>query len=303
MSASSGPGQEVRADPAQGAGAAQADARALAARGVLCVRAGNPGPLTLTGTNTWLRRARSGVGGGPGPAARAPPARVCSTRSTSAAGSAGSRSRTITPTTPRPWRRCASPHPAPLAAATPRRGRACSPRACASARSRRLPRPGTPPITSRSWAPARASRGDAVLGAGSVFVSPVPRSDGGYLRGARATAHARGLRRPDLPRARPVRCGRRRRSSRSTSPTASTARTRLIAALADGRRTVERAARRGLVRTCRSRCGAPPRRRSRRTSTSSRRSRPCRRAWSGRDSSRRSGEGAGRGPGGGGTGR
>ena len=99
--------------------------------------------------------------------------------------------------------------------------------------------------------------GDAVLGPGSVFVSPYPGAMSGYLPALERLRMRDGLRRP-LPRSRPAGVGSARASSRSTSPTASTARTRLIAALGEGRRTRRRAARRGLARRAARRCARGP---------------------------------------------
>lgn len=54
MSTSHPPGPQVASGAASRAGAAGSDGEQLAGHDILCVRAPNPGPLTLTGTNTWL---------------------------------------------------------------------------------------------------------------------------------------------------------------------------------------------------------------------------------------------------------
>ena len=64
----------------------------------------------------------------------------------------------------------------------------------------------------------------------------------------------------------------------------------LIVALGEGHRSVQDLLATRLVRTCPSRCAAPPRSRSRRTWTSSRKSRYCRAGWSVRGSKGANGE-------------
>jgi glyoxylase-like metal-dependent hydrolase (beta-lactamase superfamily II) len=180
MSASSGSGQEVRVGPAGDAGE-QADAQALATREIVCVRAENPGALTLTGTNTWVLgrdpawvvdpgplldshlrgvldaiEERGGLGG----------IALTHDHHDHAEAVAALRER----------------HPAPLAA-----GRGEADVALAGGiRIGPLEAVATPGHAADHFAFVGAGAcftGDAVLGAGSVFVSPEPGAMAGYLHG------------------------------------------------------------------------------------------------------------------------
>ena len=73
----------------------------LADHDIARVRADNPSPYTLDGTNTWVIGPRSGLGGRSRAGAGRAPRRGRAPRSSAAAARAGSRSRTTTRTTPR----------------------------------------------------------------------------------------------------------------------------------------------------------------------------------------------------------
>ena len=190
---------------------------------ILLVRAPNPGPLHADGHEHLGRRARPAWVVDPGPAARRAPRARCTRRSTSAAGSAAWCSRTTTRTTPRPRGALAERYPAPLAAGRGRGRRALA----EGARFGPFAAVATPGHAADHFAliaerrllhrRRRARRGQRLH-------QPLSRRDGRLPARAHAPAPARRLQRA-LPRARAARVGRRRASSRSTSPTASTART------------------------------------------------------------------------------
>ena len=166
----------------------------LDAADIALVRADNPGPFTLEGTNTWLDRARPLLGR----RSRAAGARAARrarrrARPRRAAGSAGSRSRTATPTTPAPSRallaRCGD---APVAArglgardgATSRDGDAL--RSADGDRDARATRP----ITSRSSPAARCSAATPCSGAAASSCFPDPGALSGYLAALERAAGA-----------------------------------------------------------------------------------------------------------------
>ena len=170
-----------------------------------------------------------------------------------------------------------------------RRGRHLTQRTtCASARSRRSPRRGTPPTTSRWSADGACFTGDAVLGEGSVFISPYHGAMAGYLLALDAPAHARRLQRA-VPRARAARMGCARQARGVRRPPH---RPREPADRGAGRRPTDDS-RSCWTRSgprCRSRCARSPPPRSPRIWTSSKTSRSCPRASSARGSNGPSGE-------------
>ena len=232
-----------------------------------------PGPADADGHEHLGGRARAGVGRRPGPAAGRASGAAVRRRSRRAAASAASCSRTTITTTPRPWRRCCARHPAPLAAG---RGEVDVPLGD-GARFGPFEAVATPGHASDHFAlvaEGACFTGDAVLGSGSVFISPHPRRHVRLPARAHAPAPARGLQRA-VPRARPAGVGRRTPELEEYVAHRIDRENRLIAALGEGRRTVERAARRRSGPTCPSRCARPPRRRSPPIWTSSRKSRSC----------------------------
>ena len=141
---------------------------------IVGIRAANPGPFTLTGTNSWIVGRDPAWLVDPGPALDRARRRRSSPSSSAAAAWAGSRSPTTTPITPRRspairerfparrWRR-------PAARSTSR-----SATATRSARSTSWPTPGHAPDHLAFVTGDGALTGDAVLGEGSVFISPDP---------------------------------------------------------------------------------------------------------------------------------
>ena len=155
----------------------------LATADITLVRADNPGPFTLEGTNSWLARPRSVLGRGPRARRSTPTSTGSPPTRRRAAASPASRSPTGTATT-RTGSRVCSERVGEVAGRGVGVGggdRAGWPTATPSARCARSPRPATRPTTSRSSPAARCSPGDAVLGHGSVYVAPDPGALRGYL--------------------------------------------------------------------------------------------------------------------------
>jgi glyoxylase-like metal-dependent hydrolase (beta-lactamase superfamily II) len=170
------PGQRVRGSAA---GSDPGSPPELARRGIVLIRAPNPGPMTLTGTNTWI------VGSGPawvvdpGPLVEEHVERVAA--SVSERGGLGGivlthdhgdHSGAVAALRER--------HPAPLAAG---RGEA-EVRLAEGVRFgpfEALATPGHAPDHHVVLAAGACFTGDAVLGNGSVFISPDPGAMAGYL--------------------------------------------------------------------------------------------------------------------------
>ena len=203
----------------------RSDADLLKHYDILRLRAPNPGPLTLSGTNTWVVGRRPAWVVDPGPLIEAHHGAPVRGDRERAAGSAASCSRTTTRTTPKSVRAAARA----LSRRRWRGGRGAvdvsSRRACASGR---FEPGGHLRALGRSF---RADRRRRLLhrrrGARrrQRLHRPPPRRDVPLPARADAPAHARGLQRA-LPRPRPDRVGRPRTSSKSTSTIASTASTR-----------------------------------------------------------------------------
>jgi glyoxylase-like metal-dependent hydrolase (beta-lactamase superfamily II) len=180
MSASSGSREEVPVGPAQ-AGGTHPDAQALAAREIVCVRAENPGALTLSGTNTWLLGREPAWVVDPGPLLDAHLRRLLAAIDErgglgGVALTHGHHDHSEAVAALR------EQHPAPLAAGSGEADVVLG----EGVRFGPLEAVATPGHAADHFAfvGARACfTGDAVLGAGSVFVSPEPGAMSGYLRG------------------------------------------------------------------------------------------------------------------------
>ena len=156
----------------------------LASHDILCVRAPNPGPLTLSGTNTWLVEREPTWVVDPGPADEAHVERVLA--AIAARGGLGG----IALTHDHHDHSGAvaallAKHPAPLAA-----GRAGADMALAAdARFgpfAAVPTPGHAPDHFALIARRACFTGDSVLGEGSVFISPHAGALAGYLAALQA---------------------------------------------------------------------------------------------------------------------
>ena len=215
-------------------GEASDEAARLREHGVVRLRADNPGPFTLSGTNTWL------VGSGPAyvidPGPLLPGISSASSAPwTREAGSVASPSPTITPTTARRCRPCANASPRRW----PPREAELDVRLDAGVRFGGLEAIATPGHAPDHMAFAfgrTCFTGDAVLGEGSVFVSPDPGALAGYLR--RAHPPARPRLRGVVPWSRAAGVRSRARIDGYLEHRADRER-RLLDALAEGRRSVD----------------------------------------------------------------
>jgi len=160
----------------------------LEGRGIACVRASNPGPLTLSGTNTWVLGREPAWVIDPGPAMEDHLERLCA--EIDARGGLGGVALTHDhhdhSEAVAELRR---EHPAPLAAG---RG-AVEVLLADGVRFGPLEALATPGHSSDHFALVAAGAcftGDAVLGSGSVFISPHRGAMAGYLR-ALASLRAR----------------------------------------------------------------------------------------------------------------
>jgi glyoxylase-like metal-dependent hydrolase (beta-lactamase superfamily II) len=168
-------------EPQSGPGTQASEAQRLADYDILRLRADNPGPFTLSGTNTWIVGAHPAYVIDPGPALEQHLDRLVETidRRGGLGGIALTHEHTDHAEAVAALREL---RPAPLAAAHPgadlvlRDGSRFGP-------LRAIPTPGH----SRdhfAWATEHACfTGDAVLGEGSVFVDAYPGSLAGYLQG------------------------------------------------------------------------------------------------------------------------
>ena len=191
---------------------------ALEGLDIVRVRAENPGPLHALGHQHLGRRPRPGLGRRPGPGDRTTTSTRSPPRSRRAAAPAGSRSRTTTATTSRGCWRCASGSAARGSARGATRPTCGSATVTASARWPCIPSRATRRTTWRSCAEGACFTGDAVLGEGSVFVGRGPGASTSRRSSACASSRSRSS-----ARATARRCGIRRASSTSTSPTARSA--------------------------------------------------------------------------------
>jgi glyoxylase-like metal-dependent hydrolase (beta-lactamase superfamily II) len=160
--------------------AAESQERLHAGHDVALVRAANPGPLTLTGTNTWVVGRSPAWVVDPGPLLDAHVERVC--EEVRARGGLGG----IALTHGHGDHADAAGalrerHPAPLAAA---RGEVDVVLADGARFGpfEALATPGHAPDHFALIAAGACFTGDAVLGSGSVFISPHPGAMSGYLR-------------------------------------------------------------------------------------------------------------------------
>ena len=238
---------------------------------ILLVRAPNPGPLTLTGTNSWVVGPRAGVGGRP----RAGDRRSTWSALYEAIDERGGLGGVVLTHDHQDHSEAARTlhgalSGAPLAAGA-RRGR----RRARGRRARRAVHRGGDAGARRR--PLRADRRRRLLHRRrrarrrAACSSPLPRRDVRLPARADAAAAARRLQRA-LPRARAARVGRARASSNEYVSHRIDRENRADHALGEGRRTVAGAARRGLAGRAGAAAPAGRGRRWRRTSTSSRKS-------------------------------
>ena len=185
-------------------------AELLANYDILRVRAPNPGPLTLYGHQHLGGRRGARLGHRPRAAARRRTSSGCGGHRGARRARRRRRSPTTTTTTRGRRRRCSS--------ATRRRVAAgAGPSTCRSRegarfgplRGRRHARARRRPL--RALASGACFTGDAVLGDGSVFISPYRGAMSGYLLALTRAAAARGLQRA-VPRPRAARVGRARQA-------------------------------------------------------------------------------------------
>jgi glyoxylase-like metal-dependent hydrolase (beta-lactamase superfamily II) len=159
-----------------------AEARRLAAFDVLRIRAENPGPLTLTGTNTWVVDRDPAYVIDPGPALRQHLERVVA--AIDARGGLGGIALTHDHTDHiESVNALRNVRPAPLAAA---RGGGIDVTLTPEVRFGPLtavPTPGHAPDHYALVADRVCFTGDAVLGVGSAFIAPYPGALNAYLNG------------------------------------------------------------------------------------------------------------------------
>jgi glyoxylase-like metal-dependent hydrolase (beta-lactamase superfamily II) len=156
-----------------------AEPELLSSHDILCLRAPNPGPLTLSGTNTWLVEHDPTWVVDPGPADDAHVQRVLG--AVAARGGLGGVALTHSHSDHSgAVRALLAKQPAPLAAA----GGEADVALAAGTRFgpfEALPTPGHAPDHVALIAGRACFTGDAVLGEGSVFISPDPGALAGYL--------------------------------------------------------------------------------------------------------------------------
>ncbi len=166
-------------------------AAALEAHDVLCVRAPNPGPLTLSGTNTWVVGREPAWVVDPGPVIEEHLVRVLA--ALDARGGLGGVALTHDhPDHADGVRRLLDERPAPLAGGrgdvdvTLGAGVRFGP-------FEALPTPGHAEDHFALLAGGACFTGDAVLGEGSVFITPYPGALAGYMRGLGALRERGGI--------------------------------------------------------------------------------------------------------------
>ena len=189
----------------------------LATADIALVRADNPGPFTLEGTNSWLLGREPVLGRGP----RARRSRATSTGSRAdaqARGGVGGIALTHGhgDHTDGVAGLLARVGDAPVAAAAWEGATVRLADGDAFGPLQAIATPGHAPDHLAFLAGRVLFTGDAVLGHGSVYVAPDPGALRGYLRGARPAAGARP--RPHLPRPRPARHRAARQARRVPRP-------------------------------------------------------------------------------------
>ncbi|HUN78976.1 MAG TPA: MBL fold metallo-hydrolase [Solirubrobacteraceae bacterium] len=160
----------------------EAEAKRLASYDVLRIRANNPGPLTLSGTNTWIVDRNPAYVIDPGPQLKEHLEKIVA--AVDARGGLGGVALTHDhPDHTEAVAALRELRPAPLAAAF---GRGLDVLLADGVRFgplEAIPTPGHAPEHFALVADKVAFTGDAVLGEGSVFIAPYPHALSGYLDG------------------------------------------------------------------------------------------------------------------------
>jgi glyoxylase-like metal-dependent hydrolase (beta-lactamase superfamily II) len=178
---SGSPGRGIAQQARRSKASPDIEAERLVSYDVLRLRAENPGPLTLTGTNTWIVDRNPSFVIDPGPAQAEHLARILA--AVDARGGLGA----IVLTHDHPdhcegVEELRRHRPAPLAA-----GRGSVDIQLAAGVSigplRAIPTPGHAPDHFALFGDRVCFTGDAVLGEGSVFIAPDPGAMSGYLNG------------------------------------------------------------------------------------------------------------------------